>query len=58
MSYGIDYDESSSTVPHDLEDTGLVIPKWKCPLSDDEIEELRGNVEPSAASDTFGMDIY
>ena len=37
MNYGIDFDESSSTVSHDLEDTGVVIPKSKCPLSDDEI---------------------
>ena len=58
MNYGIDYDESSSTVPHNLEDTSVVIPEWKCPLSDDEIVELRSNVDPSAASDTFGIDIY
>ena len=58
MNYGIDYDESSSTVSHDLEDTGVVIPEWKCPLSDDEIAELRGNIDLSAASDNFGMDIY
>ena len=58
MNYGIDYDESSSTVSYDLEDTGVVIHEWKCPLSDDEIAELRGNVDLSATSDTFGMDIY
>ena len=58
MNYGIDYDESSSTVPHNLEDTSVVILERKCPLSDNEIVELRGNVDPSAASDTFGMDIY
>ena len=58
MNYGIDYDEPSSTVSHDLEDTGVVTPEWKCPLPDDGIEELRGNVDPSATSDTFGMDIY
>ena len=58
MNYGIDYDKSSSTVPHDLEVTGVVIPEWKCPVSHDKFEELRGNVDPSATSDTFGMDIY
>ena len=58
MNYGVYYDELSSTVFHDLEGTTAVIPKWKCPLSDEEIEELRGNVDPSATSDTFGMDIY
>ena len=57
MNYGIDYDESSSTVSYDLEDTGVVIHEWKCPLSDDEIAELRGNVDLSATSDTFGMGI-
>ena len=50
-------DESSSTVSQDLEDTGVVIPEWKCPLSDDEAEDLRGNVDHCATSDTFGMDI-
>ena len=45
-------------MPYDLENIGVVIPERKCPLSDDEIEELRGNVDPSATSDTFGMDIY
>ena len=43
---------------HDLEDAGVVIPERKCPFSDDEIEELRGNVDPSTTSDTFGMGIY
>ena len=58
MNYGIDYDESSSTVSYDLEDAGVVIHEWNYPLSDDEIAELRGNVHLSATSDTFGMDIY
>ena len=58
MNYRINYDKSSSTVSHNLEDTGMVIPERKCALSDDEIEELRGNVDTSATSDTFGMDIH
>ena len=58
MNYGINYDKSSSTVSHNLEDTSVVIPERKCALSDDKIEELRGNVDPSATSDTFGMDIH
>lgn len=33
-------DKSSSTVSQDLEDAGVVIPEWKCPLSDDEAEDL------------------
>ena len=51
-------DKSSSTVSQDLEDAGVVIPEWKCPLSDDEAEDLRGNIDHSATSDTFGMGIW
>ena len=50
-------DKSSSTVSQDLGDAGVVIPEWKCPLSDDEAEDLRGNIDHSATSDTFGMGI-
>lgn len=50
-------DKSSSTVSQDLEDAGAVIPEWKYPLSDDEAEDHRGNIDHSATSDNFGMDI-
>ena len=51
-------DKSSSTVSQDLEDAGVVIPEWKYPLSDDEAEDHRGNIDHSATSDNFGMDIW
>lgn len=54
---GLINDKSSSTVSQDLEDAGVVIPEWKYPLSDDEAEDHRGNIDHSATSDNFGMDI-
>ena len=48
---------SHQVLSHYLEDAGVVIPEWKCPLSDDEAEDLRGNIDHAATSDNFGMDI-
>lgn len=48
---------SHQVLSQDLEDAGVVIPEWNCPLSDDEAEDLRGNIDHAATSDNFGMDI-
>ena len=38
--------------------SGIIVPETDCPLTDDQMTSLRHAVNPRAASQSFGCDIY
>ena len=54
--YGVDHEED--TIPHDDLEIGVVIPANRINLTDEQVEELKGSVDPLADSDDYGLDIY
>ena len=55
--YGVDFEED--IIPHNGPgDDGVVIPVNRLNLTDEQVEELKANIDPLADSDDHGLDIF
>ena len=49
--------EEDGVTPYD-DDVGVEVPPCRLNLSEDQLEELKENVDPLSDSDNFGIDLY
>lgn len=49
--------ESSGLIPSDT-NAGIQVPATECPLSPEELDDLKAAVDPMQPSEHFGADVY